>query len=254
MVENFDGAPRYSLIAVTDKNERYCYDKQKNRFVKLDLNDTPSKSTLPALDFLTSNFSSREELASTYGITDPIALMYISYQFNGEKKIAPIFNNPVWAHIAITYNGKKINFVDKENLKAFDEVYQEIIKKDSEFVTMLIKGKKNKINISQKSINIIVSLRAHENAIRAKRELGFPVGSITSYNPVYEIYSSDKVGFYNDLKNSISKYREFRSIYMNYCKMFKPQMEQVSVNEEKPKRKVIVNPHQMSMFESGNLE
>ena len=150
MVENFDGAPRYSLIAVTDKNERYCYDKQKNRFVKLDINDTPSKSTLPALDFLTSNFSSREELASTYGITDPIALMYISYQFNGEKKIAPIFNNPVWAHIAITYNGKKINFVDKENLKAFDEVYQEIIKKDSEFAAMLIKSKKNKINISQK--------------------------------------------------------------------------------------------------------
>lgn len=254
MVENFDGAPRYSLIAVTDKNERYCYDKQKNRFVKLDSHDTPSKSTLPALDFLTSNFSSREELASTYGITDPIALMYISYQFNGEKKIAPIFNNPVWAHIAITYNGKKINFVDKENLKAFDEVYQEIIKKDSEFATMLIKGKKNKINISQKSVNIIVSLRAHENAIRAKRELGFPVGSITSYNPVYEIYSSDKVGFYKDLKNSISKYREFRSIYMNYCKMFKPQMEQVSVKEEKPKRKVIVNSHQMSMFENGNLE
>lgn len=254
MVENFDGAPRYSLIAVTDKNERYCYDKQKNRFVKLDLNDTVSKSTLPAIDFLTSNFSSREELAETYGITDPIAVMYISYQFNGEKKIAPIFNNPTWAHIAITYNGKKINFVDKENLEAFDEVYHEIIKKDSEFVPKLLRRKKNNINISQRSVNIIVSLRAHENAIRAKQEFDFPVISSGSYDKVHEIYSSDKKGFYNDLKNSLSKYREFRSVYMNYCKMFKPSKEQVSSNQEKPKRKVLVNPHQMSMFEDGNLQ
>ncbi len=253
MVENFDGAPRYSLIAVTDKNEKYCYDTGKNSFVKLDSNDPYSKSSLLALDYLTSNFSSREELLDVYGIKEPIVFMYISYQFNGEKRIAPIFNNPVWAHIAITYNGKKINFTDKDNLKAFDEVYDEITKKDSLFAIKLIKGKKNNINISQRSINIIVSLRAHENAIKAKKEFGLYI-SPEVYDKVSSIYSSDKVEFYNDLKNSLSKYREFRSVYMNYCKMIKPEMKEVVSDEEKPKRKVIVNPHQISMFENGNLE
>lgn len=253
MVENFDGAPRYSLIAVTENNEGYCYDKDRNSFVKLNPNDKYSKSTLPALDYLTSNFSSKEEMLDVYGVTEPIVSVYISYQFNGEKMIAPIFNNPVWAHIAITYNGKKINFADKENLKAFDEVYDEIVKKDSLFARKLIKGYKNGINISQRSINIIISLRAHENAIRAKVEFGFPINP-GSYDKVSQLYSSDKRGYYNDLKNSISKYREFRSIYMNYCKMAKKERAEVVSNSDKPKRKVIVNPHQISMFENGNLK
>jgi hypothetical protein len=249
-MKNNEKVGRYSLILETENGNKYYFDTNVGNFIKLVPGGKISKSSLPALDFLTSSFSNRESLRQSYGIEENITKVYITYQFKGEKKLAPIFNNEVWQHIAMTYKGKEIDFRDQVNSDAFNEVYNELSDLNSSFATELINNKTRLINLSPRITDTIVGLRAHENAIKMKQTYGFPVNDYNTYNQVSRVYSEDRYGFYQDLRRNLSNYRDFRTVYMNYCK-FKRKEQMVKEKEtEMPKKKAIIPPHQISMFDN----
>ena len=237
----YESAPRYSLFIETD-DKKYFYDINLERFILDEDNYKASKSSLMALDFLTSNYKNRKELANHYGIKEDIKKCYITYQFKGEKLLAPVFNNKKWAHIALSYNGKEIDFRDKENLDIYKDVYTEIVDDKSNFSNILLENRKRLINLSPKTIETIKAIKAHERAIKQKEQLGF-------YNlKAKDIYLADRYGFYEDLKKRLKKYREFRTVYLNYCKYKKINNEEIKKDVDS-KKKVLIPPHQISFFE-----
>ena len=241
-----DGAPRYSLIVETLDGKKYYFDTKIGVLVQMYNNDA-KKSSLQAIDYLTSNFENKDDFASSYGISVPLTRVYITYQFKGEKLLAPVFNNPTWSHIASTCKGNEIDFKDEDNHLTFNEVYSEISDLDSDFADVLINNKKRLINLSPRTINTIVGLRAHENAIRMKKTYGFVTKDFSTLQKVDSIYNEDKYGYYMDLKKNLSKYREFRTVYLNYCKYVDKKEKDLMI--EKPKRKVLVPPEQISFFD-----
>ncbi len=243
-----EGVKRYSLILETNDNNRYYFDTELGTFVMM-YNDDSKNSTLQKFDFLTSSFANKEELASCYGINSEIKKIYIRYQFKGERLLAPVFNNSNWAHVALTANGTEVNFKDEKNLGLFNEVYDEIINLNSNFTDMILKNEKRLINLSPRTVNTIVGLRAHERAYQMKKDFGFSVNSYETFNKVDSIYRDDKYGFYQDLKKNLSKYREFRTIYLNYCR-FTNRQEKTNEND-KPKKKVLIPPEQLSFFDEN---
>ncbi len=249
-MNNCERVGRYSLILETEDNQVYYFDADCGNFIKKVPNAKISKSSLPAIDFLTSSFANRDALREAYGIEEPISKVYITYQFKGEKKLAPIFNNNVWNHIALTYNGKEIDFKDQINCNAFNEVYNELSNLDSSFANMLINNTCRLINLSPRTINTITCLRAHENAIRMKQTYGFTTNDADTYEKVSSVYSEDRYGFYQDLKRVLSKYREFRTVYMNYRKYIGRKQDTSEKTIVSPKKKAIVPPHQISMFDN----
>ncbi|MBR1386673.1 MAG: hypothetical protein IJ568_07580 [Bacilli bacterium] len=237
----YEGAPRYSLFIETD-NKKYFYDINLERFILSEDNYKASKSSLMALDFLTSNFKNKIEFANHYGIKDNIKKCYITYQFKGEKLLAPVFNNEKWAHMALSYNGKEIDFRDKENLEMYRDIYREIIDDSSNFSSILLENRKRLINLSPKTILSIKAIKTHERTIKQKEQNGF-------YNlKAKDIYLADRYGFYEDLKKRLKKYREFRTIYLNYCKYKKLNNEEIKKDVDN-KKKVLIPPHQISFFE-----
>ena len=240
MNEKNEKAHRYSLILVTKTNDKYYFDVKLGTFVKMYENVVPTKSSLQAIDFLTANFENRESLAKSYGILDEVATVYIPYQFKGEKRIAPVFNNEKWAEIAASFTKKELNFSDKNNLEAFNEVYHEIADLDSDFGEILVKNEKRMINLSPKTIGTIVGLRAHENAIRLKKQYGLAANTLDTVAKVNDIYSEDRYGFYQDLKKRMTKYREFRTVYLNYCKYTKANKDEKQRQEVVQKRKALI--------------
>lgn len=244
----YEGAGRYSLILETDDNKKYYFDSSLGNFVLLYEDEKPVKSTLQALDFLTSNFHDKYALKDSYDIPGNLSKIYITYQFKGEKKLACIFNNRTWQHIALTYTGKEIDYRDRENLKAFNDVYEEIQDIGSNFANELLKNNNKLVNLSPNTINTILGLRAHKCATIAKQTYGFGPTDYETYDAVSRVYSEDAYGFYQDLKKQLSRYREFRTVYMNYCK-FKGSPEKAPSMATNVKKKVIVPPHQISMFD-----
>ena len=244
-----NASPRYSLILETVDGNRYYFNANVGAFIKLYDEDKIVKTSLPKLDFLTANFTNKYDLATSYGIEEKIQSIYITYNFQGEKKLAPVFNNSKWAHITSTYTkGGLVDFKDKDNLDAYNEVYSEISDLNSQFSDILIKNKKKLINLSPNTINTILALRAHKCATLAKKTYGFPTNYET-YDAVSRVYSEDGYGFYQDLKKQLSRYREFRTVYLNYCKYKNIQESNQLKEEDKPKKKVIVPDHQISMFD-----
>ncbi len=253
--KNSNGAPRYSLIIETVDGKKYFYTDKKDGGVFVLQYDgmKVAKTTLPALDYLTSNFQNKEDLGLFYGITDPIRIVYITYVHDGTKLLAPIFNNKEWAHVASTYiPGKGVDYKDNDNLSLFNDVYGEIADLDSDFATTLLKNNQRLINLSPKTRDTIICLRAHENAIKMKSLYGgFAARDIGTYNRISEIYVGDHYGYYEDLKKRLTKYREFRTVYMNYCKFknVKDKTDENTMDVDKPMRKVIIPPKQMSIYD-----
>ena len=240
-------AHRYSLILETVNDEHYYFDTNLGTFVKMYDKDKPKKSALKALDFLTSNFSSKESIAKTYGIEEEIKKAYITYEFKGEKRLKVVFDNKVWSEIAYKTNGREIDYRHQENLQAFNDVYYEICDLDSDFANTLLKNEKHLINLSNKTRETIRGLVAHEKAIKMKHTYGFD----TDYNRgAYDVYSEDRYGFYEDLKKRLSPYREFRTVYLNYCRYKRLDEQKRNTQEPKPKKKVIIPPYQTSLFDN----
>ena len=77
-----EGASRYSLIVETNNN-KYYFDVKLGTFVMMYGNES-NKCSIQAIDFLTSNFSDKNELAKSYGIENEIKKVYITYQFKAE--------------------------------------------------------------------------------------------------------------------------------------------------------------------------
>lgn len=249
MTEKKERANRYSLIFETINNNYYYYDANKEIFVKMYENETPAKTTLEKIDFLTANIYDKSTAAKTFGIDEEIKRAYITYQFKGERRIAPVFNNKKWAYIASTYKGNEIDFKDKENLSAYNEVYYEIADLNSKFGDVLTKNEVRLINLNPETKAIIIGLRAHEKAIKSKNQYEFSATNMETAVIINEIYSKDRYGFYMDLKKSLSEYREFRTVYLNYCKFKKINESKKAQEEIVQKKKVLVPPHQISMFE-----
>ena len=235
----YNSAPRYALIIETMNNHTYCYDKDNKCLTLLRENDKEKKCSLPALDYLTSLFTDVNTFGMTYGLNEEIKKIYIKYNYMGDKYLAPVFNNQTWSYIALSYNGKEIDFKDQINLRAFNEVYFELCNVNSDFANIVINNPSKSVRICNKTRDEIISLVAHERAINSKTNDGF----IKDY-----IYFSDKSGFYSDLRKRLSNYKDFRSIYLNYCKYINKNEEKVQT-EEQEKKKVLIPPMQISMFD-----
>lgn len=243
-------APRYVLIFETVTGDKYYYNAQICNFVKFESKDETAKTSLNAIDFLTARSFNKENLATSFGIDDEILRVYIAYQFKGEKRIKPVFNNSVWAHVASTYKGKKIDFRDEGNLDALKDVYDELTDIKSPFANILLENYKRLINLSPKTIVTIKYLIAHEKAIARKKSFALPTDTLERESKAMRIYNEDRYGFYCDLKKRLANYREFRTVYLNYCK-FKNIVSQPyeEIEEEKPKKKALIPPQQISMFD-----
>ncbi len=255
MGQSNTAASRYSLILETISGKKYYFNANEGVFVLLYEGNRVAKTSLPALDFLTANFANKEELGLFYGIDEKVNRVYITYNFEGEKQLAPVFNNSEWAHVASTTAvNKGVDFQDKDNLALYNEVYSEIADLDSEFADMLLRNKNRLINLSPKTRDTIVCLRAHENAIKMKKTYGFQSSDYQTNMRVSQVYSEDQYGFYQDLKKRLSKYREFRTVYMNYCKFTNAKRNTTTQTVDKPMRKVMVPPQQISMFDKMENE
>jgi hypothetical protein len=238
---------RYSLIIETINHDKYYYDVSKDAFVKMYSVDDAKKLTLQGIDFLTSVKEGPDELAKEYGITDPVARVYISYQFKGEKLLAPVFNNLFWSYVACSYNGKELNLKDQKILEKVRELYFEIADPDSEFSKMVRDNHLRMININQRTRNNIIDLVAHERAIRDNDRVGN-----TTFNSANE-YARDRYGFYQEFLKSMSVYREFRALYLSYCR-HKGLQDRMTKKDDTPKKKRIVPPEQLSMFSEGLIQ
>ena len=248
---DYKGAPRYSLVLVTTSGIKYYYDVNLGNFVMLQQGIEPKKSSLQEIDAVTTNFLDKEQLAKTYSIEEPISRIHISYEFNGEKRIAPVFNNREWAHVATTCRKSGVNFSDRENFTILADIYQEILDLNSSFSDLLLKDEKKLINLSPKTRDAIRNIRTHERETNSKRTHGYPMNSLETEIRVNEIYDKDKAGFFNVFKGRLTRYREFRSIYFNYCKFKNIERSSEISKDLIPKKKAFVPPYQISMFENN---
>ncbi len=240
---------RYTLIIETENHDKYYYDMSLDAFVKMYKDSDAKKSTLQALDFLTSVKPGPNELAKEYGITDPIEKVYITYQFKGEKMLEPVFNNSFWSHVAFNYNGKEVDLRDKKILEQVREMYFEIADPDSEFSKIVRDNRLKNVNINQRTRNNIIALVAHERAIRTNDY----TGNSSFYSS--DVYSRDRYGFYQDFLKDMRVYREFRALYLSYCSCKGIEDAKLETKEEeKPKKKRIVPPEQLSMFSEGLIQ
>ncbi len=214
--------PRYSLILEKVDGTRYYYDFDKGTFVRMEQDEKAPKVTLEKIDYLTSNFDSKEQLFELYGITGPVKVLKIVYQFNGERKLGPAFDNKEWAELARTYKGQNVDFRSSyNNLYIFEEIYNEIMhldeKEDSQFADFL----KAKGRLSDNTINLIVTMVAHERATKRRYKYLFGVRNPETEELIGGIYSDDKDAFKEAFKKRMQRYSELRSVYLNYCKYFK---------------------------------
>ena len=85
-----------------------------------------------------------------------------------------------------------------------------------------------------------------------KQTYGFQTNDFNTYDKVSSVYSEDRYGFYQDLKRNLTKYRDFRTIYMNYCKFIGRKAEVSEKKTVSPKKKAIIPPHQISIFDIIN--
>lgn len=250
---------RYSLILETQDGNKYYYDVDLGTFVMMYEKSKPKKTQLEKLDFLTANYASREQFANCYRIDSPIKSLYITYQFKGERRLAPVFNNEKWAELAKSYTGKEVDFRDNNNFQVFNTIYFEIADLNSDFADKIIKNANRLITISPQTKDVIVCLRAHERAIEERRKYSFGVKDYYTEISISDIYSEDRSGFYRDLQKRLSDYRELRTIYLNYCRIEerkqKELQEKQGVTAElgsssmKLSKKPIVPPQQLSMFD-----
>lgn len=287
------GARRYCLILLTTQGTGYYYDLDLGTFVMMHPKDKPYRTTLHAIDYLTANFDSIEQLAGTYGINEPIYSLYISYNQNGEKLLAPVFNNPKWANLAKSYTETKnrklsnesgnhnveIDFRIPSNNEMFQDVYFELSNIDengeSKFANYILdKLKVSKKNDKEKKTNnrkeLLVStindLVKNEKELLKKEQTAFGItphkSSSNNFDRIINrdsIYVVERHEIYEEMKKYLSNYRLFRTMYLYYCKYISslPKKENVEEKKDKPKKLVkepIRPPMQMSMFnERGNL-
>ena len=262
------GAPRYCLMLLTTSGNKYYYDINLSTFVLMNNTSKPYKTTLHKLDAFTSSFNSKEQLIQMYNINEPVKLVYISYNFKGEKLLSPVFNNEEWKEFAVIYGNTKqtcltsksninkskkvkIDYRIFSNIEMFNQVYYELANLESGFADIILKNEKRLISLSPDTINTIIGLRAHERAIKEKKKNTF--GTINGITNIDDIYCEDRFGFYCDLRKSLSSYNEFRTIYLNYCKYkTKEQKNEVKHEEVKVQKKLkepVRPPQQLSMFD-----
>ena len=246
MVTMSEKAPRYHLILETVSGVKYYYDANMGTFVRMGLKDTPYKAPLHVFDMITATFESREQMAQTFSIKEDIKIMYVAYRFKGEWRLAPVFNNEKWAKLAHSYG--EINTVSKyskrpkhvidfrlySNLELFNDVYKELMDPESEFADIIIKNKTRRIHLSQFTINAITNARAHEQAIKDKmKTLSIENGREVGLGELPVIYLQDRTGYYQELRNCVTNYREFRVLYLNYCKYKSEQAMKLKPDEKK---------------------
>ena len=249
MVSMSEKAPRYYLMLETVEDVKYTYDINMGTFVRMGPKDMPFKAPLHCFDMITATFESREQMAQMYGINTPIKTMYVGYRLKGEWRLAPVFDNESWAKLAKSYG--EINTVTKyckrpkhvidfrfyNNLDLFNDVYKELMDPNSEFADIIIKNKTRRIHLSQYTINALTNARAHEQAIRdKKKELALERGHEVELDELPVIYLQDRTGYYQELRNCVTSYREFRTLYLNYCKYKKDQAKKLDpeAKETKP--------------------
>ncbi len=243
---------RYSLILETE-NGNYYYDFDLSTFVEMDEKSIPSKATIDKIDFLTANYDSKEQFIDCYDIKNP-KILKITYQFNGEKRLAPVFNNPEWAELAKTFNGEKVDFRTYNNLYIIETVYNQIMKLDSNDDSLFANYLRFKCSLSPKTEDLIKAMVAHERATRNRYRYLMGVKDFQTEAAVSEIYNVDKDAYKSDFRKRMSKYRELRTVYLNYCKLYKNGNAKTQVigkkQEEKPKKLVKeVQYKQLSMFD-----
>lgn len=248
---------RYSLILETNDDKEYFYDFDLGTFVRMDEKTKPSKETLEKIDFFTANYDSQEQLLECYDIESPKRLK-ITYQFNGEKKLAPVFDNPEWAELAKNYKGDPIDFRDYNNLYIVEEVYNQILRLNEYGTSDFGNFVRSRCNISIKTNSLIQMMVTHERATRNRFKYLSGNQDLEKQSAISEIYRIDKDAFKQDFRKRMSYYRELRSVYLNYCRIYKNNGLVKSIIEEKEKeatvnkeKKLVKEPQykQISMFD-----
>ena len=245
---------RYSLILETNGDKKYYYDFDMGTFVGMDDKTKPAKATLEKIDFLTANYDSQEQFLECYDIKDPKRLM-ITYQFNGEKKLAPVFNNTEWALLAKTYRGDPIDFKDYNNLFIVESIYNQILKLNEYGTSDFGNFIRSRCNISLKTNSLINVMVAHERATRNRFKYLSGNQDLERQSAVSEIYRIDKDAFKQDFRKRMENYRELRTVYLNYCRIYKnngiiPPEKKVEVKKTAEKKLVKEQKYkQLSMFD-----
>ena len=236
--------PRYSLILEKVDGTKYYYDFDQGTFIRMEENEVAPKVTLEKIDYLTSNFDSKEQLFQLYGITGPVKVLKITYQFNGEKKLAPAFGNKEWGELARTYKGQDIDFRSSyNNIYIFNEVYNEILhlneEEDSPYADFLrVNGR-----LSDNTIQLIVTMVAHERATKRRYKFLYDVKDIATESFIEGLYNDDKDAFKEAFKRRMQRYSELRSAYLNYCKYFKDKKTDIkNKNNELEQPKDVFSP------------
>lgn len=244
-------ANRYSLILETASGKKYYYDFEKRGLVEFLDEEKVPKASIQRIDFLTASFNNVDDFAKVNGINEEIRSKYILYKYEGKKYLQLCFNNPTWAHLALSYKGEKINFNDKTNLEAFNDVYCELINPDSKYATFILTNPKRTINIYPKTLETIEAIVRYEIIRKEKERTSGPYKSVDTERKVKAIYDQDKTGFYLDLRSKLTKYRDFRTLYLNYCKYieYKNNLENEKNNA---KKKMLIPDTQIRLFDPND--
>ncbi len=246
-MEVYKGANRYGLVLETVNGKKYYYNMEKHGFIEFEDEEKITKTSLNRLDFMTSSYNNIHDFAKVNGINDDIRIGYLVYNHVGRKHLQLCFNNPTWCHVAYTYRGDKIDFKDKKNLEAFNAVYKELINPNSQFANIIINNAHKTINIFGETIETIKGLVRYEKDLRQKFLTDSPNKSMYTALKVRETYDFDKTGFYYDLKSKLTKYRDFRTVYLNYCKYIN-KVNQKLESAKKDKQKTLVREEQLKLF------
>ena len=89
---------------------------------------------------------------------------------------------------------------------------------------MILKNEKKTINVYPKTLETIEAIVRHEKISR-RQEAIRDKSSYEREQSARKVYDQDKTGFYLDLRDKLTKYRDFRTIYLNYCRYIEKKNE-----------------------------
>ena len=108
---------KYRLVQeYKEDGERVYFNFEQKQFY--DYTEKENKQvSLPTIDYITTQFYDEKEFIDCLrrsGFDTEQATMFITYKYKGERKLAPVFNDPILNRVSKTTLGKEDGRIDVE--------------------------------------------------------------------------------------------------------------------------------------------
>jgi len=199
---------KYRLVQEhNETKEKLYFNFDVNQFI--DYSEKENKQvSLASIDLLTTLCQSEQEfidLLKRSGYDQKDATMYISYKYNGERKLAPVFNDEYLNYVAKSTLGREDGSINIENSKIKETLYKIykilIIPNNGLFERIAVKREMNSntYGLNEHNYNFLKDLPSN----------------------VYYSTEENSRYYFSRFTKYFSNYKEFRSLYLNCVSYYK---------------------------------